>query len=154
MLNQAPHDYPTSGRLLPDGPRTTRYDGPVNDRQKPDGSAPPADNSAPPEQRTRRGDGARQTVSEPVVFHRGDETVDGWALNMSRGGLRAIVESPLEVGAEFQIAVGESDTRRPGRIVWVQHERDGAIVGVSFLDVPRPSEPPKHSDWPDPPEPD
>lgn len=122
----------------------------MNDRPKPDDAAPSADDPEEGARRTRREDGARQTVSEPVVFHRGDQQVDGWALNISRGGLRAIVETLLETGQEFEIAVGDSDRRRPGRIVWVQKERDGAIVGVSFLDVPRPSEPPRPSDLPRP----
>ena len=58
----------------------------------------------------------------------------GWALNLSRGGLRAIIEEPVQLGAELQVAVGEGGKRRPGRIVWIQDEPDGAIVGVSFLD--------------------
>jgi len=85
------------------------------------------------------------------VFHGGEAPVSGWALNMSRGGLRAIVETPLDVGAEFKIAVGDAEIHRPGRIVWVQLEKDGAIVGVTFLDVPRPADPPKHTVWPEPP---
>lgn len=97
-------------------------------------------------QRTRREDGARQTVSEPVVFRGNDETIEGWALNMSRGGLRAIVESPLEVGTEFQIVVGDAERPRAGKIVWLQQEKDGAIVGVAFLDVERPSAPPPPED--------
>ena len=89
---------------------------------------------------TRRAGGARREVSERVYFHQGDREIIGWALNISRGGLRAILEDPVELGAEFQIGVGESGSRRPGRIVWIQDEPDGAIVGVSFLDDP-PAEP-------------
>jgi len=118
----------------------------VSDKDRLDDTA--GSPSGPPEavRRTRREDGARQTVSEPVVFRRNDERVEGWALNMSRGGLRAIVESPLEVDGEFQIAVGESGPPRAGKIVWVQQEKDGAIVGVAFLDVERPSAPPPPDD--------
>lgn len=90
----------------------------------------------------RREDSARQTVSEPVVFFHGAVRIDGWALNMSRGGLRAIVEMPIEADVEVEVAVGDSEIRRPARVVWVQRERDGAIVGVTFLDV-APSVPPR-----------
>lgn len=83
---------------------------------------------------TRRTGGARREVSDRVYFFQGEREITGWALNISRGGLRAILEDAVELGSEFQIAVGEASTRRPGRIVWIQEEPDGAIVGVSFLD--------------------
>jgi hypothetical protein len=85
---------------------------------------------------TRRSGGARREVSDRVYFYQGEREITGWALNLSRGGLRAILEDPVELGLEFQIAVGEGGSRRPGRIVWIQEEPDGAIVGVSFLDEP------------------
>lgn len=80
------------------------------------------------------------------MFRKDELQVDGWALNMSPGGLRAIVERPLEVGLVFQIAVGESKPERAGKIVWLQEEKDGAIVGVAFLDGERPSAPPPPDD--------
>ncbi|MEJ7734835.1 MAG: PilZ domain-containing protein [Polyangiaceae bacterium] len=83
---------------------------------------------------TRRAGGARREVSDRVYFYDGDSEIVGWALNLSRGGLRAIIEESLQLGAELQVAVGEGGKRRPGRIVWIQDEPDGAIVGVSFLD--------------------
>jgi hypothetical protein len=82
---------------------------------------------------TRRAGGARREVSARVSFFRREVEVTGWALNLSRGGLRAIVEDPIELGADYEVAIGE-EKRRPGRIVWMQEEPDGAIVGVSFLD--------------------
>ncbi len=95
---------------------------------------PPAGTVVPGLPPTRRAGGARREVSERVHFHQGARELIGWALNVSRGGLRAIVEDPVELGAEFDIAIGETDARRPGRIVWIQDEPDGSIVGVSFLD--------------------
>src|SRR4051812_5242292 len=83
---------------------------------------------------TRRATGgARREVSARVTFFQGTKEVTGWALNMSRGGPRAIVEDPVELGGDYEIAIGE-DLRRPGRVVWIQEEPDGEIVGVSFLD--------------------
>jgi len=62
--------------------------------------------------------------------------VDGWSLNISAGGLRAILEEQVELGQTFDISVGEAEERRPGQVVWIQDEPDGAIVGIQFLDVP------------------
>lgn len=83
---------------------------------------------------TRRAGGARHEVSDRVFFYDGEREISGWALNLSRGGVRAIVEEPVELGGEYTIAVGDSP-RRPCRVVWIQEEPDGAIVGVSFLDA-------------------
>jgi hypothetical protein len=98
---------------------------------------PPAGTVVPGLPPTRRATGgARHEVSERVHFHEGERELTGWALNVSRGGVRAIVEDKVELGQEFEISIGENETRRPGRIVWIQDEPDGSIVGVSFLDDP------------------
>jgi len=89
---------------------------------------------------TRRND-VRREVSERIQLRQTDpqgrdRVLDGWALNVSRGGIRCILEENVELGDEFEITVGEEGnaplTRR-GRIVWVQEEADGLIVGVEFL---------------------
>lgn len=78
-----------------------------------------------------------------MTFVVGDKRIDGWALNESTGGLRAIVDEGLELGMEADVEVADRPAR-PGRIVWIQEEKDGAIVGVEFTDtqgsVPPPSE--------------
>lgn len=58
----------------------------------------------------------------------------GWTLNVSRGGLRAIVEEPLADEREYEVAVGDANARR-ARIAWSRAEADGQIVGLRFLDV-------------------
>lgn len=59
--------------------------------------------------------------------------LDGWALNVSRGGLRAILEEKVILGQKFEIGVGTDEViHRAGRIVWVQEEPDGVIVGIEF----------------------
>ena len=59
--------------------------------------------------------------------------LDGWALNVSRGGLRAILEDKVILGQKFEIGVGTDEViHRSGRIVWVQEEPDGVIVGIEF----------------------
>jgi hypothetical protein len=62
--------------------------------------------------------------------------INGWTLNVSRGGVRVIVEDPVELGKEYQITLGEEDSlARPARVVWVQEEADGQIAGFQFLDI-------------------
>jgi hypothetical protein len=93
---------------------------------------PPID-SAPGLHPTRRAGGARRELSDRVVFRSGDRIVDGWALNASRSGVRAILEESVTLGADYEVQIGEAPPR-PGRIVWLQEEKDGAIVGVQYLD--------------------
>lgn len=81
----------------------------------------------------RRG-GARREVTERVVLHTEDgRMLHGWALNVSRGGLRAILEEKVVLGQKFEIKLGTDEVvQRSGRVVWVQEEPDGVIVGVEF----------------------
>lgn len=100
--------------------------------------------------RARREAGARREVNETVVFHRDGQSIDGWSLNISGGGLRAILDENVEVGAEFEMAFGDSAERRPVRVVWARQEKGGAIVGVAFLDIAEGSIPPPPSIEPPP----
>lgn len=84
--------------------------------------------------------GPRREVSERVLMKRKDDMVlEGWALNISRGGLRAILEASLELGEELEVTVGDeskSPLSRRGRVVWIQEEADGIVVGVEFMNAP------------------
>lgn len=76
-------------------------------------------------------------MSYRVTFTRRDKPdleLPGWALNVSRGGLRAILEDPVELGEEFSIQLGDEPLAREGRVVWCQEEQDGVIVGVQFFE--------------------
>ncbi len=81
----------------------------------------------------RRG-GARREVTERVTLKSEEgATLEGWALNVSRGGLRAILEEKVVLGQKFDVAIGTSDELlRASRVVWVQEEPDGVIVGLEF----------------------
>jgi len=88
----------------------------------------------------RRG-GPRQTVSDKVIFRPLDPSRggprEGWALNESRGGLRAILEEDtgkIELGDEYEVVIGASPPRR-ARIVWLQEEPDGFVVGVEYVSL-------------------
>lgn len=84
----------------------------------------------------RRG-GARREVSSRVYLHDSNgEIHEGWALNVSKGGVRVILEGAVVLGKEYDVVVGDPDnggTQARGRIVWIQDEPDGAIVGVEFV---------------------
>ena len=80
----------------------------------------------------RRG-GARREVTERVALKsEKGATLEGWALNVSRGGLRAILEERVVLGQKFDVAIGTDEVLRAGRVVWVQEEPDGVIVGLEF----------------------
>ena len=84
----------------------------------------------------RRG-GARREVTERVTLKSKDgETLEGWALNVSRGGVRAILEEKVVLGQTFDVAIGTDEVLlRPSRVVWVQEEPDGVIVGLEFTSM-------------------
>lgn len=77
--------------------------------------------------------GARREASDRAVLRAGTSEVVGWTLNLSRGGVRLVIEEPVLPGTEYQVQIGDEAARR-GRVVWVQTEADGQIVGVQFLD--------------------
>ena len=84
----------------------------------------------------RRG-GARREVTERVTLKSKEgETLEGWALNVSRGGVRAILEEKVVLGQTFDVAIGTDEVLlRPSRVVWVQEEPDGVIVGLEFTSL-------------------
>jgi hypothetical protein len=80
--------------------------------------------------------GARREATERVTLRGPGFETHGWTLNVSRGGMRAIVEEPVKSGVEYELVVGDADeSARKVAVVWVQDEADGQIVGVRFLDV-------------------
>lgn len=93
----------------------------------------------------RHAGGARFEASERVLVRGTAFETHGWTLNVSRGGIRAIVEDPLIQGSEYQLIVGDEETSlaRRASVVWLQDETDGQIVGLKYLDVEDGSEPPK-----------
>jgi hypothetical protein len=84
----------------------------------------------------------RREVSERVTLKEAGQrgvVCDGWTLNVSRGGVRVIVERQVDLGAVFEITVGLADASplvRHGRVVWFQQEADGYIAGIAFLATP------------------
>jgi hypothetical protein len=87
---------------------------------------------------TRRG-GARHEVSARVsLLCATGRVLEGWALNVSRGGVRVILEEKVEPGAEFEVRLTGTVSAEPppaphtGRVVWVQEEPDGVVAGIEF----------------------
>jgi hypothetical protein len=68
------------------------------------------------------------------VIRRAELETSGWTLNVSRGGIRAVLEQPLDPALEYQVEVGDAPARR-ACIAWSKGEADGQIVGLRFLDV-------------------
>ena len=93
----------------------------------------------------RHAGGARREASERVVLRADGFETRGWTLNVSRGGIRAIVEDALTQGVEYQLVVGDEEVEKPRRasVVWLQDESDGQIVGLKYLDGEEGSVPPK-----------
>jgi len=93
----------------------------------------------------RHAGGARREASERVLLRAGTFETHGWTLNVSRGGVRAIVEDALTEGVEYLIVVGDEEAVKPRRasVVWLQDESDGQIVGLKYLDGEDGSTPPK-----------
>jgi hypothetical protein len=88
--------------------------------------------------------GARRNVSTRIRLTFKGVPLEAWVLNVSRGGMRLLLDSPLAEGDEFEAEVPLGDElegeaiRRPVRVVWADRQVDGTIAGVEFLDV-RPS---------------
>jgi hypothetical protein len=79
----------------------------------------------------RRGDPRREVASRVTLKTSSGAVLDGWALNVSRGGVRVILEDKVELGAEFEVTMAP----RTGRVVWVQEEPDGVVAGIEFRGV-------------------
>jgi hypothetical protein len=85
----------------------------------------------------RRG-GARSGVTARVRLQGEERAYEGWALNVSRGGVRLILEEQVQVGEEYGVTVGDVESSplvRRGRVVWLQQEADGVVVGLEFIGV-------------------
>ncbi len=108
----------------------------------------------------RRGTGgARREISAQIVLRSGDLEYEGWALNISRGGIRVLIEGHVSLGEDYQVLGYNPEDPdappRPARVVWMQDERDGAVLGMEFLDEPAgstapgaPSSPPAQASTP------
>jgi hypothetical protein len=80
--------------------------------------------------------GPRLEASERLALRplTGGAEIAAWTLNLSRGGLRLIVEDPVVVGESYFVTIGESSAR-PATVVWMREEADGQIAGLKFDDV-------------------
>lgn len=84
---------------------------------------------------TRRAGGSRSESTERVQIRRDTFSTNGWTLNISRGGARLVLEDPVELGAEYDVEMAPGADAREVRVIWVQDEADGQIVGIQFLDT-------------------
>lgn len=74
-----------------------------------------------------------------MTLRSGTQEYDGWALNISRGGIRVVIEGRVELGQVLIVEGYDADNPdaapRRVRVVWSQEEPDGSVVGMEFLDV-------------------
>ncbi len=93
---------------------------------------------------TLRRSGARREASERVTVRDGAFETTGWTLNVSRGGMRLIVEDPVDEGREYELTslTGDKSTTRRGRVVGIKNQADGQIIGIQYLDVDESVPPP------------
>lgn len=98
----------------------------------------------------RAAGGARREISARLILHTGNAQYDGWALNISRGGIRVVIEGRVHLGQVLTIEGYDPDREdappRRARVIWSQDEPDGSVVGMEFLDpddsMPPPLSPP------------
>lgn len=87
----------------------------------------------------RAAGGARREISARVTLLSQGRDYDGWALNLSRGGIRVVIEERAELGQEFVVSGWDPDDAdappRRARVVWAQEEPDGSVLGMEFLDA-------------------
>jgi hypothetical protein len=87
---------------------------------------------------SRRG-GLRHGVSMRVTLKaQSGEVLTGWALNVSRGGVRVILDGKVELGRELEVSLStgaDPVTSCAGRVVWVQEEPDGIVCGIELRDA-------------------
>lgn len=97
----------------------------------------PSSPEQPEQHAQRRGTGgARREASERVLLRSPEFETRGWTLNVSRGGIRAILEDHLMMGVEYDLVLGDQEDAAPRKVcaVWAQDEADGQIVGLKYLD--------------------
>jgi hypothetical protein len=75
-------------------------------------------------------------VTARVTLQGEARSYEGWALNVSRGGVRLILEEQVQLGEEYEVTVGDVESSplvRRARVVWLQEEADGVVVGLEFI---------------------
>jgi hypothetical protein len=70
-----------------------------------------------------------------VILRRADREYLGWALNVSRGGVRVVLEESIEPHVDYSFVLGDDEEHpRPVRVAWIKEEAGGQIAGLQFLD--------------------
>ncbi len=83
----------------------------------------------------RHGGGCRRPATDRVSLLRNDHEFIGWTLNVSRGGVRIVLEDSIESDVEYMVVFGANAANpRPVRVAWIQEEAGGQIAGLQFLD--------------------
>jgi PilZ domain len=84
----------------------------------------------------------RLEASARVTLRAGAVALEGWALNLSSGGVRAMIEGKAELGDVYSVQIGEAVAPQDCRVVWLQEEPDGMILGLAYEGSSNPPPPP------------
>ncbi len=130
-------------------PQRARRPAPLPRVPLPDTVRPPAQTEAPgsgerpavkgPERSIReshRRVSPRRPLSARMTIWSLHESHGGWTLNVSDGGLRVLVEDAVVTrGLEMTVEVREDACawQRKAKVVWVQEEQGGCVLGLKFL---------------------
>jgi hypothetical protein len=93
--------------------------------------------------------GSRHEATERVTLSGPGFQTEGWTLNISRGGARLVLEEPVDPEAILNLVLGHEGEAMTVRVVWVQDESDGQIVGVQYVGVDGSIPPPEPRSAPD-----
>lgn len=105
-------------------------------------SLSPSNNGLGPLAQRRGSGGARREISSRIVLRNQnlpeEPEIDGWALNISRGGIRVVIDGRVLLGRVYSIDGCDPEwspsPQRLARVVWCQDEPDGSVVGMEFVD--------------------
>jgi PilZ domain len=80
----------------------------------------------------------------PLDVSASPKVLEGWALNVGRGGVRVILEERIEPGKHFEVTIigrpagVDATSPQVGRVVWIQEEPDGVVAGIEFRSEDKP----------------
>lgn len=79
----------------------------------------------------------RRALSARLSLHLPHGELAGWTLNVSDGGLRAIVEDAVvdtRMDVTLEVREDSCSWRRRASVVWVRREPGGCVIGLAFAE--------------------
>lgn len=79
---------------------------------------------------------ARREMSERVRLFGADGVRKGWTLDVSRTGVRVILDSSVTLGESVEVTIGRrrySRVVKQGLVVWFEEDRECVVAGIAFI---------------------